>query len=288
MKTLSHYWGTRREEAIGSAFILLVPLLAAAMVWMTGGSVINIGLWTSMALGALAESVFMVLAHGKRHALIVPILAAGLIYAPGYAQAQAVDPAQPIPVYHYDYGASVQVSLLDTQDPERMGIIGMGICVGVAAGLIGYVAVKVISACLKLHEMEVTNAAGVPFMHYAPSQVPDPSGPIPSTPCDCGAAQVPDGQPLPLLVEHSFDTNHWTTIARGTSIGSTFLLPDVGVWRITPLLLRVEAKDGVVTVHAPPGMLEHSQDLRTWLPVATHYSDTDLEGQPGFYRVRLN
>jgi hypothetical protein len=93
--------------------------------------------------------------------------------------------------------------------------------------------------------------------------------------------------PAPLLFEHSFDGTNWTVLSFGLTPGTTVAMPDSGFWRIRPMILSLELVDGVQTLHAPPGALEASRNLKDWELIAQMGHDHDVTAEPGtFYRVK--
>lgn len=211
--------------------------------------------------------------------------------------AQAIDPGpvQPLPGWNYDFTDSLRISMPPQPGQDRNPVIIGAICVGAAVGLLGYIGVKIISACVKIKEQIVTNNAAC---GECPLESPEPTSPVPAPPepgsipvtaqCSCDAPAAAD-QPLPLRIEHSFDTVHWQTVATGVGVNTELILPDTGYWRAVPMFLSISSVDGQLTVHAPPGVLEFSSDMRTWTQVAVNRAEnTDLAAAPGFYRVRLN
>ena len=209
--------------------------------------------------------------------------------------AQEAPGPQPAPGWNWEYTVALQSSIPNPNYPQdKLGPWAVGICV-VGIAVVGAVIInKVVSACLNAYEQYVTNnaACGACPAHSplpsSPEPVPSPSSPVPGTDdCKCSAPPAV-GQPLPLRIEHSYDKDVWTPVAEGVGIGSEFVLPDTGYWRLVPLFLSIGLVDGVMTVHAPPGVLEFSPDLREWVVVGIHPTPYDLPAQAGFYRVRLN
>jgi len=207
-------------------------------------------------------------------------------------------PSEKLPGYVYTSSDSLAVSMPEYPGKDRSPIIAGAVCVGVGVGIIGYVAVKIICAMLNNHEMIVTNNAACGNCPL--ESPPPPTSPVPNPEtgpqtvqvcmaCSQAAEQAAAGQPLPLRIEHSYDEQHWETVATGVGVGSEFQLPDVGYWRAVPLFLSISSVEGATTVHAPPGVLEFSSDLREWSVVGIHTAEnTDVPAQAGFYRVRLN
>jgi hypothetical protein len=204
----------------------------------------------------------------------------------------AQEPPEKFPAYQWDTVGALHVSMPVHPDQAGLGVIGGAVCIGVAAGLIGYVAAKVISACLKVKEFIVTNNAAC---GECPQESPIPTEPVPlvtgpraaSSECACDAPPAEE-QPLPVQIEHSFDGRSWAPMVTGPGIGSEFMMPDTGYWRLVPLPLIIESIEGQLILHAPPGVLEHSDNLRDWTWVSTSRLASDIVAEPGFYRVRLN
>jgi hypothetical protein len=238
--------------------------------------------------GMIGGIVFQCIIGWTWRRIVMSALAVALSIQPLSAQ----EAPEPAPGYDWQFVTALRLSMPEQPGQEHMGLLGVGIC---AAGIVavgGYIIVKVISACVNEYEYIVTNNAACgecPAKSPPPtSPVPTPSGDPPTTgDCQCSAPPAAD-QPLPLRLEHSFDEHTWTEVATGIGIGSQVVLPDTGYWRMVPLFVSISSVEGVLTVHAPPGVLEYSADLRAWSVVGTHTSPTDLPAQAGFYRVRLN
>ena len=209
--------------------------------------------------------------------------------------AQEAPGPEPAPGWNWQYEVALQSSIPNPNYPQdKLGPWAVGICV-VGIAVVGAVIInKVVSACLNAYEQYVTNNAACGAcpqqspLPSSPEPVPSPSSPVPGTDdCKCSAPPAA-GQPLPLRIEHSYDKDVWTPVVEGVGIGSEFVLPDTGYWRLVPLFLSIGLVDGVMTVHAPPGVLEFSPDLREWSVLGTYSAQHDIPAQSGFYRVRLN
>lgn len=266
------------------------PTLAEIIASFTLLGTISIGIVVELLLGHGQSARMLALVGGgvALHILAnglirwkqskVPLVAMALVLVPN-ARGQSIEP---LPAYAMSYQMSIGLTQ-DADGPQPIGIIPAAICIGIGVGIIGYVGVKIISACLKIHENGVTNNQNKATLS---SPVPDPSGP-PGT-CAC-AASPPAGQPLPVVVEHSYDDQHWSTVAHGPLTGQWLDLPDKGYWRIRPLPLRIEVLDGGVVLSVPPGVLEASRDLENWTVLVSSAIDFHWRAEPStFYRVRMN
>src|SRR4030095_14799959 len=126
--------------------------------------------------------------------------------------------------------------------------------------VIGYIGAKVISACIKVKEFIVTNNAACGECPLE-SPIPTAPGPVvtgpPPAPSDCVCDAPPaEEQPLPVEIQHSFDGRSWTPVATGVGIGSEFIMPDTGYWRLVPLPLVIERLECQLICHAPPRLRE--------------------------------
>ena len=254
-----------------------------------------LGLAVAVALGIILRHIIS-LASGWIVRAFALLLVAAWLTPDCNAQALPNEP-EPAPGYDWSNVAALQMSVPEYPGQERSPIIAAAVCVGVAAGIAGYIGVRILCAIINNREHVVTNNAAC---GECPQESPLPTSPVP-TPAPSGANTVtvcvqcseapdraPAGQPLPLRIEHSFDQATWTEVATGVAVGTEFTLPDTGYWRAVPLFLSLSNVDGVLTLHAPPGVLEFSSDLRSWESVGTFSTEHDLAAQAGFYRVRLN
>jgi hypothetical protein len=201
------------------------------------------------------------------------------LFVPQPAESQSA----PVPGYDYSFAGGLSVSSPVNPGQENGPLLVGAICVGAIVGVV-YAGIKIWSMCLDIQWRALTNNV---------HELPLPTSPVPTaanpgtTDCSCGAPPAP-GQPLPLEIQHSYDGRDWDTVAAGVGIGSEFVLPATGYWRAVPMLLSMSRVDGALVLHAPPGVLEHSDDLRAWAVVAVNTQGTDMAALPGFYRVRLN
>jgi len=264
-----------------------------------------------LALSVLYVAVMLanlVLIESLRHKLILGGMIAGVLFVRFFdwswkklsgaivllafsgqiAQGQLAPEPNAVPAYAaVNYSCSMDLPPLPGQ--ERAGGLVIALCAAVAAEVVILAAVKVVSICLQGRMNNATNPANTPFQAQAEpsSPVPVPSQLPPTTSdCQCGGYSPAPG-PLPLKVQHSFDETNWTDVAQGVGIGSQFVLPTTGYWRLVQMPLSISVVDGVPTIHAPPGTLEFSTDLREWTPIGVNRSSTDTAAQAGFYRVRM-
>jgi hypothetical protein len=258
-------------ESVATLTLLLGLLIPSFVLWW-GEHPRTGALGFAVCLGVVLRNIIRMLSNmvwlGALLALLTPDL-----------------PAQVAPVPGYDYAFTGGMELSMPVHPEQPNVIIGAICVGGVVLVAGWIGIKIISACLKVKEMQVTNNAGCGQcpLESPTSPEPVPTGLGPPVSCACDAPPA-EGQPLPLEIQHSYDGREWSTVASGIGIGSYFILPEEGYWRAVPMPLSITGK----VLHAPPGVLEYSADLSTWEAVAVHTQPTDLDAQPGFYRVRLN
>lgn len=304
MKTLLREYRKANRYEMDTAFVACMMLLVATVISLSFRRLdLVFGLY-GCAIGFLGRGMISFIAFGKRMRWFQPAVALCLAGAMSAQSAELPGPTQypgPTPPTQvaYDYAGSVSVMLPDPNNPnnpEKMGVVVVGVCVGglVIAGV--YIGVRILSACMKNYEFYITNNAACGDcparspMEFGPSPVP-PSQPAPPTVANCtacdGAGPAAD-QPLPIIVEHSFDQKTWTTISYGTAVGRELYMPATGFWRARALSLSLYKADGVAMVHCPPGVLEHSSDLQTWTEVSRSFTNTDRPAEAGFYRVRLN
>ena len=255
---------------------------------------------------------------------VTALLVAAMVIAPVQAQNTVHRDAPTYVGEPYDYGASVLIMLPDPNNQPEVGkipFIAGAICVGVFVGVVGWLGIKILRGVINVNEVIVTNNAAQPVILQKspfPDELPDgathpysvsplpvsvfpgapgsdilvPNGYDPVQPCPStfeGATDIlGDGHTVAMLMEHSFDSTNWVTVARGIASGQTVVMPDTGFWRLRPLALRLDVVNGQPTLHAPPGFLERSRDLRNWSTIADNSVDTDVPAEPGmFYRVRL-
>lgn len=196
----------------------------------------------------------------------------------------------------------IHASMPDVPGQERNNLVA-GICVVGIVALGAYAVLKVVSACRKAQERRdaaMSNAAASPLpfqmtaeeTHALIGDPPVVTGPTPSG-TDCGCDDpVPAGERLPIIVEHSTDMREWRTAGFNIAVGEEIALPSDGFWRISPMRLQIDrlAAGTGALLTVPPGVLEWSDDLSTWLPIATNsmLATYQLVNAPGFYRVRNN
>lgn len=280
-----------RAESVGALVFISIMLVAIAFAWSIDIKYVH--MYVGVIIGFLAHFAIIninryLLLRSMRRAGVTAVTSFALLCTP------SADAQEQLPGYAYDYEGSVSVSLPNPDGHvEKIGIIPVAACVAVVVIGGGYIAVKIISYCkrqVKKRDAAVSNAldeAQSPLL-VPPSQIPVVTGPPPNTSAcqECSGDVAPDGVPLPLLVQQSTDGETWSTVASGTSVGSTHVV-EPGFIRLVAMPLRVSMIDGQVSVHAPPGVLEFCTDLKDWQPIATNYSETDFIAEPGFYRVRL-
>lgn len=297
MNTLKRYWACYRSELTATLITMTVCILMVGVGLVSKNRdawIVAVGFFCG--LFAQVGMNLICYWHRQRAALGISATLVLALFAAPFKTAGAEPPTQELPGYAFNYTTSINLMLPDGGPPQdRIAIIPAAVCFGILVGAVGYVAVKIISACVKEHEFIVTNNAACaacpaesPIQTGVPVPVVTGSGQTP----DCNSCAAPPpaaGQPLPVEIQHSFDRDHWVTVSHGISVGQELSLPDVGYWRAVPLSLRMErVENGGLILHAPPGVLEHSTDLRNWDVVSVNTADTDLVADAGFYRVRVN
>src|SRR4030095_3696599 len=88
----------------------------------------------------------------------------------------AQEPPEKFPAYQWDTVGALRVSMPVHPGQAGLGLLAGAVCVGVAAGVIGYIGAKVISACIKVKEFIVTNNAAC---GECPLESPIPTAPVP-------------------------------------------------------------------------------------------------------------
>jgi hypothetical protein len=213
-------------------------------------------------------------------------IAASLAVAP--LQAQEAPPTYVLPVLPWDGPGEI------AQQGTGLAFIPAVIVVGVGVGVVGWLGFKVVNKIMDLDEFIVTNNAAQPgplvmnrtFIDYVDhgfTAIPEFSiGP--STWTNTEPAQAPS----PIDIDYSDDGTNWVNMLHGVAVGDEWQMPDTGYWRAVVLPSRITFKDGAITVLAPPGVLEISQDLVHWQTHSVNWTDTELTASPGvFYRVKL-
>lgn len=220
----------------------------------------------------------------KLIALIILSLAIIQVGATEYPYSPYSLPTEPETIPPFETDVSLQL-ITTNQDPDNPQpvIIPAAVCVGVGVGIIGWIGIKLWSACLDIQMRNATNkaimefaAAGAPIT----SPIPIPTNPVTS---GCSCPPQPTAQPMPLLLEHSNDGKSWASISVGMTTGEQSFVPDTGTWRITPMRI-IATRDGIIV---PPGTLETSVDLRTWNVLSVSSSGQTITPEPNhFYRIR--
>ena len=289
MNALKLYWNQKRQESIATLAWLTFSSLAVCLLLLYGASIYLVFLlWSITASSTIVHATLMVIVHHQQHksnlkfasttyakllthiVLVLSIIQAG-------AQSTTQPPPETIPPFETD----VSIQLLTTNpDADRpQAVIPAAVCIGVGVGLIGWVGIKLWSACLDIQIRGLTNRdAGNIHAAAAPST----SNPVIGSGCACGISPTVD-QPLPLLLEHSHDGQSWSTVSAGITTGERIFVPDTGTWRITPMKI-VATRDALIV---PPGTLETSTDLKEWVLVSVSASTRTIAPEANhFYRIR--
>jgi len=312
----------QKFETVATAVAMIILIVAG----LATDPMMKFGLW-SCAVGFGLRHLLVGVACRYFVGGMTAFLAAAMITAPVQAQNTAYRDAPTYVGEPYDYGASVLVMLPDPSNPNgqhevgKIPFIAGAICVGVFVGVVGWLGIRILRGVINVNEVIVTNNAAQPVILQKspfPDELPDgathpysvsplpvsvfpgapgsdifvPNGYDPAQPCPStfeGATDLlGDGHTVAMLMEHSFDSTNWVTVARGITAGQTVVMPDTGFWRLRPLALRLEVTASGPILHAPPGILERSSDLRNWAVVSDNQADVELPAQAGtFYRVRL-
>jgi len=212
--------------------------------------------------------------------LLLSVLRAGASESP-YTQ-----PPLPGTIAPFEFDLQLSSGIPDNQDNPQ-AVIPAAVCVGIGVGIIGWIGVKLWSACLDLQLHNATNrpanfqAAGDPIT--SPPGGPRTSNPVTSSGCTCEPpSTVTPPAPLPFLLEH-YSGQSWVPVSVGMTPGQQHFVPDTGTWRITPMAI-IATPDSMIV---PPGTLEESVDLRTWAVVSVSSSVHSVTPQPNhFYRIR--
>lgn len=279
MNSIKHYVNQRRDEATATLTLLTTVSLGFWLpaVWYDKPLLV-LGVWLISISGILGHAWCMVLCHARRNKRGIGAQAVALLLAASLLPANAAEPPLPTTPVPFEFTMSLDVSGEPFNPDDPQPIILPAVCVGVGVGVLGWVGLKIISACLDMQHRRATNRANA---FVAAADNAGATQPVTGEECNCQT--LPEGQPLPLRLEHSQDGRAWNTVAMGMTAGERQFIPRDGRWRITPM--RIEARHGYMTV--PPGTLEVSPDLIYWHVVSVSSEiQTVIPEPPNFYRIR--
>lgn len=198
--------------------------------------------------------------------------------APSNAQSITQPPTGTTVPFEFD----VSIGLYEQGPDNPQAVIPAAACIGIGVGIIGWIGIKLWSACLDLQMRNATNRAVV-NIQAAAAPITAPVGTINPVASGCSCMAQSAGQPMPLLLEHSYDGQSWAIISSGMTTGEQSFVPDTGTWRITPMKI-VATMDGMIV---PPGTLETSTDLKEWTLVSVSPEARTVTPEPNhFYRIR--
>ena len=293
MNALKLYWTQRRQESIAtftalvtSSIMFLIPA-----IWYHHPRIVILA-WMLTSVGNIGHALTMVFVHYAQHKaklkmssnsfarLLVSLMLSLSVLRAGAADSPYTQPP-PGTTAPFEFDLQLSTGIPDNQNNPQP-LIPAAVCVGVGVGIIGWIGIKIWSACL---DIQIRNATNKPVANFqsAGDTIPSPvntSNPVTGSGCEC--QNPPTIDPLPLLLEH-YDGNSWVPISVGVIPGQQSFVPDTGTWRITPM--RIVATPNSMVV--PPGTLEESVDLRTWSVVSVNGSVRTVTPEPNhFYRIR--
>lgn len=230
----------------------------------------------------------MVLVHRTQHKTNAKVLVSLMLsMAVIQSGAQTAPPTALPPTTEppFEFDVTLSTGIQGNQDNPQ-AVIPAAVCVGIGVGLIGWVGIKIWSACLDIQIRNATNKAAVNIQAAAdpitsPPDIPNTINPVTGSGCVC--EPPPTVSPMPLLLEHSHDRQSWYHVSVGMTPGQLVFVPDTGTWRITPMKIIATRNSMIV----PPGTLETSVDLRTWTILLVSSSVHTVTPEPNhFYRIR--
>ena len=302
MNALKLYWNQKRQESIATIIALLASsiVILVPAIWYQHPLVVFTA-WMLTSSGFVGHALMMVIVHNQQHKAnqrsvlsklpglthLLSMLLVMAIVRVGAADYTGPPTATPSPETVPPFETNVSIQLLTTNQPgDPQAIIPAAVCVGVGVGIIGWIGIKLWSACVNMQIRNLTNKAAVNIQAAAapitsPPEIPSTSNPVTGSGCQCQPPHTVS--PLPLLLEHSHDGQSWSPVSAGMTTGERIFVPDTGTWRITPMKI-VATIDGMIV---PPGTLETSTDLKEWAVVSVSASGRTVTPEPNhFYRIR--
>lgn len=291
MNALKLYWTQKRQESIATITLLTTSsLILLPALWIEQPFVV-IFVWFLLSSGILGHTLLMVLVHRQQHKASATFAPSGLTHllmslmlSMSIVQAGAQTTAPPLTTPPFEFDVTLSTGPLDNNPDNPQAIIPAAVCVGVGVGIVGWIGIKLWSACLNHQIHNLTNkpvafqAAGDPIT--SPPNVPNTANPVTGSGCMC--ENPPTVSPLPLLLEH-YDGQSWWPVSAGMIPGQQLFVPDTGTWRITPMRI-IATRDSMIV---PPGTLETSIDLSTWNLVSVSEATRTITPEPNhFYRIR--
>jgi len=298
MNALKLYWTQRRQESIATFTVLVTSSLMFLIpaLWYPHPLVVFTA-WMLSTSGIVGHAITMVLCHRQQQKLKLSsnsfarmLVSVMLLLALIRAEAADTSPytqLPPLPGTIAPFEFDVQISTVNDNQDNPQAVIPAAVCVGIGIGIIGWVGIKLWSACLNQQIRNLTNrppanfqAAGDPIT--SPPNI-NTSNPVTGSGCSCEPPPtVTPPAPLPFLLEH-YNGQSWAPVSIGIVPGQQHFVPDTGTWRITPMRI-VATPDSMIV---PPGTLEESVDLRTWAVVSVGASTRTATPEPNhFYRIR--
>ena len=292
MNALKLYWTQRRQESIATLNFLVTSSLMFLIpaIWYHHPRIVILA-WMLTSLGNIGHAVTMVLVHYQQHKAKLKFGSSGyvrllvsLMLSLSVLRAADSPYTQPPPsgtTAPFEFDLQLSTGIPDNQNNPQP-LIPAAVCVGVGVGIIGWIGIKIWSACLNI---QIRNATNKPVANFqaAGNTIPSPvntSNPVTGSGCEC--QNPPTADPLPLLLEH-YDGQSWAPISVGMIPGQQSFVPDTGTWRIAPMAI-IATRNAMIV---PPGTLETSADLRTWAVVSVSGSVRSVTPEPNhFYRIR--
>lgn len=294
MNALKLYWTQKRQESSATLTVLITSSLMFLIAVFWAQPLVVFAAWMMATSGILGHALVMVIVNAQQNKpstfnpkdyakLLVSLMLSLSVVQAGAQTAPPTTTPPPTTVPPFEFDVTLATGIPDNQDNPQ-AVIPAAVCVGIGVGVIGWIGIKLWSACLDIQIRGLTNKAAPNFQAagdpITSPDVPSTANPVTGSGCSCGPP--PTVSPMPLLLEHH-DGQSWSTVSAGMIPGQQLFVPENGTWRITPM--RIIATRDLMIV--PPGTLETSADLRTWTLVSVSASTRTITPEPNhFYRIR--